>query len=471
MIQSLFHDKRSSVGFSFVLLFVFTFSIALYPTIVQGDYRISYLPRAETQLEYSGNVFLATDDQEQESESILLLRAGFNLGMDGRQNGLTLDYAPSYSIYSNNSDNNTLRHALDLNAWQRLSKRSELNLTGSFQRTEDPFGNRNRQVADNTESTDAADPQSIEPQIEPMLDDADGTIRRGRQPYNQTKAGLGWSYQFSTKNSVNLNYDYSRLDNDDEALQDNQRHAVGGGLTWEIYPRLTMDVELTFSYGIFENDSDDLYQYGGLVGFSYQLSKKLVGLADFEVRTTDYDGDREGYTVYAPSVGMEYNIAKGFDLSLSLGYYLQTRSNREDESGFTVDGNIGKTWAFKRGSFRINGSSGYEENFFGAENLGFTVFWQVDAGADYALTKQLRWNASGSYREDDYKDQADDRKDDLWTVGTGLSYKPEQYKWLRCSLDYDYRMRDSNNDRNTYTEDRVTFLISVAPSSRIPINR
>ena len=107
--------------------------------------------------------------------------------------------------------------------------------------------------------------------------------------------------------------------------------------------------------------------------------------------------DTENYNIYNPSAGVRWRISEDADFTLDVGYFVRDREESDDDAGLTVDGDLGKTWRFRRGSIGINGSSGYRESYLDAENLGFSLYYGAECEAEYSFTRHISSNAFISF--------------------------------------------------------------------------
>jgi hypothetical protein len=180
-----------------------------------------------------------------------------------------------------------------------------------------------------------------------------------------------------------------------------------------------------------------------------------------------YDGgDEEDYKVYDAVVGVDYAISPDASISVGAGYYYQDREESGSNSGPVVE--IDGDWVikrFKRGSITATAGTGYRNTFFGAENLGFTEYYEAGLTGVYSLTRHLTGHVIGTYDFNNYVDE--DREDHIATVGTGLNYAFRP--WLSLGLRYRYHVVDSTEKDREYDENRVAFSVSLTPSPiRLP---
>ena len=408
-------------------------------------YKATFTPRISVNEEYTGNVFFTAENQQ--SDFITVVSPGFTLEASERTKGVSLTYDAGLSFYHRNTENDTLRHNARLAAWTDLSKTTKLNFYNSFQRTEEPFS---------------------EYFVTEATPDVDPTRRTGRQPYNRNTAGANVDYQISKYDSISMGYVYSILDNEDPTLEDSTSHNPSINYSHRFGPLFNLETSLAYEKGEFEI-SDDFDRWYGSIRLTRKLGEHLDGFVQYIHTQMDYKGETENYRIYDPSIGITYMIAEDTSLTLGVGYPVQERAVSKDESGFLINSDISKVWRLKRGTININFSSGYDQSYFRAENLGIHLFGEAGGSANYSFTKSLSGNIFVSTRESDYFNI--DRRDRTGRAGLGFTYKPLTVKWLSLGLDYSYRIFNSTTDANDTEEDRVLFNISISPSQPIRLNQ
>lgn len=387
-------------------------------------------PEFKVQQEYTDNLFLTKDDRE--SDWITLFTAGLELQAVGRVQGFRLGYSPTYTLYQDFDEFNTLRHNADLELWKSLSKHLQFSFNDSFEYTEQPF----------------------EPaQVELIPDEQDFTLRRGREPRYTNSARARLDYQFGPRHSVYAQYILHHFWSENPGEEDSIRNSPSLGFEYGLGRFYNLQGSASYTRGTFD-ESDDLENWQGRLRLSRAFSKFLDGYLQYRQSYVQRGADGEDYLVYEPSAGVSYRFAKEGTASLGLGYYIRDEEFADDhETGFLVNANINKTWDMRRSSLSLQGASGYTETYFGAENLGFTIFYQIGAVYNYALRKNLDWNLSANYRHNNFKDQDPERKDNIYSVGTGLRYRLTRR--VALGLDYDFRLRESTIEDNEYRENRV----------------
>jgi len=412
-------------------------------------YQATFTPKISIKENYTGNVFFTNENQK--SDFITVVSPGFTLEASERDKGVSISYDAGFSFYSSHAENDTLRHNARLAGWTDLSKVTKLEFYDIFQRTEEP----------------AAD--TAETDIEEIAAEEDTTRRTGRQPYYTNAAGFNLTHQIGKSDSLNLGYVYSILENEDPAVEDNAKHNPSVGFSHRFSPYLDIGTNFAYTKGEFDT-SDNFDQWEGSLKLTKRFTEHLGGFIQYAHTLMDFKGDSENYQIYDPSIGINYTIAEGTSLSLGVGYFVQDRKESEDESDLSLNGDIGIAWQLKRGSVKITASSGYDQSYFGSENLGFNTYMGVQGAGSYGLTKSLSGNISASYKENDYVNLTTGRKDRISSAGIGFTFKPLTIKWLSIGLDYSYRNHNSTIDADDFDEDSVQFNISISPSQPIRLN-
>lgn len=427
--------------------------ILLFPFSSAVGFQATFTPRFSITEEHTDNYFLNENKNDPEYpdyykkyEKITTISPGFTAQIQGKSSGAEISYDPSYAFHDEFSEDDTWRHSAQLSGWTDISRNNRLELNDSFMSTEDP------------------------------ISDVDPTIRRDRNLYYTNTASLGLTHQFGEADSINLGYEYSILENEAENIEDNARHIPSIGLTYWFVPRQSgFETNVSYTKAEFEispplDASDDLYEWYGSARLFKSYTRHFEGFARYAHTAVDYDGDTENFQIYNPSAGFNYSsdpddhIEDDLSLSFEFGFYFLEREVEDNEADFTASGNLTKI--FRRGSFNITGSYGYELSYFGAENLGFSKFNEAGVSATYQLARHISGNIFVSNRNNKYPDiyLQDEREDKTTRGGFGITIQP--LTWMSIELNYTYRSVDSTLVRNCYEENRG--LIRITLSSPLP---
>jgi len=438
-------------------------STILFTASSAAAFQATFLPRMSVSGEYTDNFFLSEDAEE--DEFITVISLGFTTELLWQHSGIELSYDPAYAIYNEFSENDTWRHTALLYGWSDLTRNNRLEIRNAFVQTEDPFGEEEINYLRSDDPAIGADP----------------TLRTSRETYIRNIASLRFTNQFGENDSFYLEYGYGILENEDETLEDNTRHTPSAGLTYWFTPQWGSEIIVSYIKAEYDREdgfftgpdagdpSDDFNQYNGNIRLIKRFSRQLEGHLAYNHIYVDFEKTEEDYQIYNPSIGFDYSVAEDKRIVIDVGYFFRDNDKRigdiDDESGPTADVVFEKT--FQRGSVSLNGSGGYEGAYFGAEDLGLSIFYEAGIDADYNLTRRITGDIFGLYRQDKYEDEDPVRRDKTTRGGVGLTYDYE--RWLSSNIDfsirveYSYRNFDSNIE-NDYVENRGLFTITLTSS-------
>jgi putative beta-barrel porin BBP2 len=426
-------------------------------------FQATFLPRISLSEEYSDNLFLTENNEK--DDLITIISIGFTTELLWQRGGIEISYDPARVLYHDFSENDTWRHTALLNGWVDLTRNNRLETRNALVRTEDPLG------VEEINFLRSDDPAII----------ADTTLRTTREPYWTSNSSVRFTNRFGENDSFYLEIASINLENEDEILEDNTRNIPSAGLTYWFTPQWGFELIGTYTKAEyyrgddFYNDpaavpSDDFEESNGSIRLIRHFTRQFEGHLAYSHIYVDFEKTKEDYQIYNPFIGFEYSIAQDKRISLNVGYFVQDNSKRagniDDESGMTAEGVFEKT--FQKGSISLSGSAGHDEAFFGAENLGFSIFYEAGLEADYNLTRRITGNIFGSYRQDKYEDEIPVRRDKTTRSGVGLSYTYE--RWLSSNInfiisaEYSYNNVNSNFDINDYVENRGLLAITLTRS-------
>ncbi|MBA3035273.1 MAG: outer membrane beta-barrel protein [Desulfobacterium sp.] len=423
------------------LLLLFILSLVM-PVSMAYSAQTVFTPRFSVTEDFTDNVYLTRYNRQE--DFVLTPSAMLAFAISNPTRELAISYNPAYSFYHNYSENDTFRQQAALTAGSGLGKNTRFEISDSFLQTEDPV----------------SDFQTADPAFQ-----EDFTRRKDRQTYYRNAARAELSHQFGPSDSFSLAYAYDTLENKDPGLEDNRRHVPSVSLIYWLTPRWGTETDLSFEKGEFE-ESADFNNSIGRFRLTRVFSKHFETFVQYTHTMFDDKGEeKEDYQVYDPALGFTWKMDQDTTFSVSAGYFIRDLEVSDNESGMTINGDLGKKWTFRRSAFSLTGSSGYDQSYYGAENLGFSKYYQVRGNGKYEFSRHLSADIFGSFRHTRYEDLEENRKDDLTSVGSGLNYRITQ--WLMARLSYVYRTLDSSNEEDAYDENRVMLMFSVAPAQPI----
>ncbi|MGD9211016.1 MAG: outer membrane beta-barrel protein [Desulfobacteraceae bacterium] len=405
----------------------------------------TFIPRLTLQEEYSDNIYLASDNKL--ADYITTISPGGTLDVRGRTAGLILDYEPSYVIYHRYSDNDTLRHNGFINLWADFSRRTRFEASNTVLYTEEPFS------------------------------EFDTTIRTGRDTYLSNIATVNLYHQFGPEDSWNLGYTHRMLDNEDDYIEDTQRHEPYFILTyWPLENEWGTETALRYRKGLYEEalyeesdeeaseyeQSDDFDFYSGSFRLIKRFDHNINGFIRYTHSIMEYDGLTENYNLHEVGPGVSYDIDENTNLSLEIMYLYRDRETSDDEQRLLFVSEIHKNWDLSRSTLQVSGASGYEPDTFGAESMGFNLYAQLEAIYEYGFSRQLQWDVFGRARYDKYIDVDPERVDNTFRTGTGFTY--QALNWAELRLEYAYRQVFSEIYEYEHIENRVLLQLVLMPA-------
>jgi hypothetical protein len=411
--------------------------------------QFQWTARVTASEQYDDNINLDRDNEE--NDWITAVGPGLSLVILTEEAEVRLDYDIAFVYYAEQSDNNTIRHALTLSGLKNMpvSDRMTLDLDNSFLVSEEPV-----EVSDQATSN-----------------------RRSRERYYRNTFQGRVNYLFGPQDSLYLGFNHYLLINDDPDVEDSTLYGPTAGIAYWFSIRHGINLDFSYNWGDFE-DSADFEQYHGDFAYIYQYSPLTRARLTYSYQVLNYDADsfeeridavdgtlvaRDDYAIHSANLGFDHNFTPNLSASLAGGYYYQDNERRDDNSGFLGNGSI--TQAFQNGSFSLNATAGYRQQYLEAENLGFSEYYSVGTAVNYQLTEKLSVDLSGSYERDDYKETIfTNRIDERWTASLNLGYS--LLSWLSASIDYRFREMDSTNNEDNYTSNVVTLRLVATYQSQ-----
>ncbi|MCK4487022.1 MAG: outer membrane beta-barrel protein [Desulfobacterales bacterium] len=416
--------------------FIFSLAVLLYLAVVgsnayAGPKRFQWSTRISVSETYDDNINLEKDNKE--DDWITSITPGLTLTIMTEETEVNLDYDLSFVSYARNEENNTVRHSLTLSGLKGIpiAEHITLDLDESFQVSEDPI-----EISEYVTSE-----------------------RRSRERYYRNTAGGRINYHFGEGDFFYAGFHHILLENDDPSLEDSQQYRPMAGFTYWFDIRNGVSLDYSYTRGEFDV-SEDFDQHRSTATYTHRFSPRTQTNLSYSYDSFDYEGIKEDYVVHSSSLGLSHQLTEQVSGSISGGYYVQDREHSDDTSGFTGDASLDGTFRFEKGALTLNSSTGYRQQYFEAENLGFSKYRRASATLTYRPLEKLTTSLSGSYWRDDYQETAPERKDNTWQSSAGLSYR--LFRWLSGSLSYQYRQMDSSIGANDYIDNRVTLTLTAS---------
>ena len=409
-------------------------------------------PMVSVTQEYTDNLFLTEEDTE--DEWITILSPGLSLEAVGQSFETRLTYEAGFSFYNEYDEFDSVRHFGEYELVKELSRRFTFSVFDTLTRTEEPYDRAELEEAEG---------ETVQERI-------DYTLRRSREPRLSNAASARLDYAFGPRDIAFAEYTFGLVEDDDPEEEDSRRHNPEIGLTYWFTRHFGTEIGAGYTRGEFDpgdevvEETEDFDLWDGSARLIRNFSRSLDGFVGYRHTYIDYDEDEDDYQVYEPNAGIDYRFHEYGTVSIAVGYYIQDYEEEleeDDESGYLVDGSVNMRWPLRRGAVLLRGESGYENTYFGTENLGFTVYYGGAAAVNYRLARRLEARLSGDYRYNKYTDVEPEREDHIATLEGGMRFT--LLEWLFLDVSDVYRIVDSTEEGEDYKENRVIMTLTISP--------
>ena len=432
-------------------------SLLMSPAIVHAwseDILSHFKAYISVQEEYNSNIDL-TPNRNKRDDFITTVSPGFKFSTapkspvtgEFRQTptaedryGVDLDFSTGFNFYAKNHEDNYISLNGTLNAWYALTKNLNFRVRDYLIRS------------DEVREADYS-PTAIEGQYLPSR-----TTKR--VPYIRNVFEPSMQYQFGRENIVSLNYRNNIYNTQSRTSEDSVENYINPKITYWFDIRNGVSLEYGLTLGNFQR-SPDLIGHMATGRYTYRFNPKTSIFGEYTQLWRDFDLPSVDYMVYRPSIGIDHAFSPTLSGRLQVGYYWA-----DPEEGSTTGGpfyDILITQRGQRTTYTLSFQGGYTEDFFTAENQGFTQYHRALGRVTYQLLKKMNVGLFGSYEWAKYPGSViEDKKpkDQIWGVGVNASY--QILRWLTTSLDVSHRENRSNISDRDYSEYRGMIRITAS---------
>ena len=432
-------------------------SLLMSPAIVHAwseDILSHFKAYISVQEEYNSNIDL-TPNRNKRDDFITTVSPGFKFSTapkspvtgEFRQTptaedryGVDLDFSTGFNFYAKNHEDNYISLNGTLNAWYALTKNLNFRVRDYLIRS------------DEVREADYS-PTAIEGQYLPSR-----TTKR--VPYIRNVFEPSMQYQFGRENIVSLNYRNNIYNTQSRTSEDSVENYINPKITYWFDIRNGVSLEYGLTLGNFQR-SPDLIGHMATGRYTYRFNPKTSIFGEYTQLWRDFDPPSVDYMVYRPSIGIDHAFSPTLSGRLQVGYYWA-----DPEEGSTTGGpfyDILITQRGQRTTYTLSFQGGYTEDFFTAENQGFTQYHRALGRVTYQLLKKMNVGLFGSYEWAKYPGSViEDKKpkDQIWGVGVNASY--QILRWLTTSLDVSHRENRSNISDRDYSEYRGMIRITAS---------
>ena len=427
-------DPRIQSGLTTLTLVILF--VMLYPAIGGAQTKATFTPRITVSETYDDNLDLAPDNEE--SDWITVASPGFSLLLQSEKTDLNLDMEAGLSYYLQDSTRDTIRYRGRLFWDQQLSEYLSLRLSDTLTRSEDPVREDQGRIIDISNNRDV-------------------------EYRNTGEASLSW--QFGPQDTLLLGYRNHLLDSRSNDTEDSRSNEGFFDLNTWFVPKFGMELTGGIIRSEFQQPSgfagiptEDFYNYQAGLTMNYRWRPQHIAYARYSIVYQDFDEEliEDDYVVHQPTLGLKLDLGPNTDFGVEFGYFRQEFKDGGGEDGFVLNASFNTSG--ERASFGIQTNSGYELVYGTSQNRGFSKFSDNSARVDYELSENSDIFASARYRWDNFTEA--NQTDHTYEGRAGLNYAFTD--WFVLALEGGHLRRDSNDEAEEFTDNRVTLRITTS---------
>ena len=412
-----------------------------------------FKPYITVQEEYNSNLDLS-QNRYKRGDFITTLSPGFKFSTAPRspvtgefrqtptaeeRYGVDLDFNAGFNFYAKHHDDNYISLNGLLNAWYALSKNLNFRVRNYLIRSDE--------VREPDYSATAIPGQYLV------------SRESRREPYIRNVFEPSVQYQFGRENVIALNYRNNVYHIQSHTSEDSVENFINPKVVYWFDIRNGVSLEYGLTLGNFQG-SPDLVGHMATGRYTYRFNPRTSIFGEYTQLWRIFDKPSIDYAVYRPSLGIEHAFSPTFNVKIQGGYY-----SANPDKGSTVDGpffDILLTQRGQRTTYTLSLQGGYTEDFFTAENQGFTQYYRALGRVTHQLLRKMNVGLFGSYEWAKYPGSViedKEQKDQIWAVGVNASY--QILKWLNASLDLSHRENRSNISDREYSEYRGMIKVTA----------
>jgi len=425
------------------------------PSIVHaelGDLFSYFQPYISVQEEYNSNIDLAPTNERDDFITTISPGLRFSTLPRGevtraqqaptaeQKFGMDLDFNAGFVFYAKEEDNNFTSLNGSLNAWYLFSPKLSVRVRDYLIRSDE--------IREADFSATAIEGQTL----------ISRTTRR--IPYYRNVFEPSVEYRFGRDNIFGINYRNNIYRINSLLFEDSMENNINPRLTYWFNIRNGITLDYGFTLGDFER-SPDFVGHTVTGRYTYRFNPRTSVFGAYTYLIRDFDPPSNDYDVHRPSLGISHSFSPTLSGSAQAGYYWQNPERGSTTDGYFYD--VSLSQRAEKTTYTISLQGGYTEDFFSAENLGFTKYYRAIGRVGHQLLEKMTVGLFSSYEWiQSYADvvETPGQKNQIWTIGADTAY--QLFRWLGVSLEGSYRENHSNIDTLDYSEYRGIFRITAS---------
>jgi len=411
------------------------------PITLPAGQRYEIKPYIFAQEQYTSNVYLTKDNKK--DDWITTLGPGIRMAMNDPGFGADLTGNFGYNWYANKTKNDywSIDGALGL----RYNPTAQLTF-----KVRDYI----LRSANTSEPNYPQGGQPAQPGVTP-------STNRGNAPYvrNVVEPSIDW--QFSRMgSSLGIVYRNNILVNDDNSLYANTtENFVGPYINYWFDAHNNLALDYGFTAGSYSGGppptAPNFTSQNPHARYTYRFDAQMSLFADYAYAYQNNDSPGFNYNVNNPSAGITYNFNSTLTGVAQVGYFWMDPEQGSGQNGVTS--NLSLTQRERQTAYTVAFKSGYVQNAFDFNNLGFYKYYLGSISVTHSLTQRFNVGFVGTAQNIDYAFV--DRNDWLYTADATANY--QLMRWLMVSGRVGYQENDSNISANSYDEWHAFLTLSA----------
>jgi hypothetical protein len=267
-----------------------------------------------------------------------------------------------------------------------------------------------------------------------------------------------FEYRFGKENTIGISYRNNIYEIDSQILEDSVENFINPRLSYWFNIRNGVSFEYGLTLADFER-SPDFTGHTAAGRYTYRFNPRTSIFGEYAYTIQNFESPSTDYVVHRPSLGIEHAFSPTLSGRAQAGYFWQ-----DPDQGSTTDGlyyDLALTQRAQKTTYTIASQGGYIEDYFTAENLGFTRYYRGIGTVTHQLLQRMTIGLTSSLEYEAIPSALFvDQRNLIWRIFGNASYQP--LKWLTVSLDFGHTENHSNFDTNDYSEYRGIFRVTAS---------
>lgn len=275
-----------------------------------------------------------------------------------------------------------------------------------------------------------------------------------RETYYRNVFEPSAEYRFGRDNLFVLLFRNTVYEIESRTSEDSMENTINSRISYWFNIRNGIYLEYGLTFGNFEQSSDWV---GHLATgrFTHRFNPRTSVFGEYTYLNRDFDSPSIDYQVYRPSLGIEHAFSPTLSGRGQIGYFWRNPNRGSTTGGLSYD--LLFTQRAERTTYTLAFQGGYVEEYFTAENLGFTKSHRLIGTVSHRLLERMTVGLRGSYERARYIDRGIDR---IWGAGVNASY--QVWRWFGLSLELSHRENHSNISNRDYSEYRGLLRLTAS---------